>query len=106
MTPLEIVRAALARLHVFRRLNALEAQMSETTDALVELDAATNEIAADLEQMEETIAGFDSDTATKIRAAAARLRSLAADPTEPVPPADGGGSDPAPADGAGEQPPA
>jgi peptidoglycan hydrolase CwlO-like protein len=69
-----------------------EAHMSEIDNALSELDAATNEVAAELDALEATVAGLDADAGAKIRAAADKLRGLAADPANPVP------AEPAPAD--------
>ncbi|ALE77661.1 hypothetical protein WY02_03460 [Pseudonocardia sp. AL041005-10] len=84
------VRARLARLNVFTRLTTLEDRMSQIDAALAELNDATNEVAADLDALEAQVAEIDSATAGKIRAAADRLRGLAADPEQPVPPAETG----------------
>ena len=64
----------------------LGAKVAAVDDALAQLDEATNDVAADLEALKVQVAGFDSDTAAKIQAAADRLRALAADPENPVPP--------------------
>ena len=69
-------------------LTHLETRMSKAEDALVELDAATNEVAAELEAALASGAINDSAIAEKITAAATRLRGLAADPENPVPPVD------------------
>lgn len=88
-----------------------EIRMSLTDSALSELDAATNEVAGELDDLEQQVAAavasgqaLDSSVAARISAAATRLRGLAADPEQPVPPADGGDTAPvdepaAPADG-------
>lgn len=78
----------------------LEQHMAQIDDALSALDEATNDIAAELDQLKSQVAGFDSNAAQRIQAAADRLRSLAADPANPVPdqppagdePVDGGGT--------------
>lgn len=82
------VRARLARLNLFTRVTTLEDRMSQIDAALTELNDATNEVAADLDALEAKVAEIDSATAGKIRAAADRLRGLAADPAQPVPPAE------------------
>lgn len=63
----------------------LEDRMSKAEDALVELDAATNEVAAELEAALASGEVADAAVADRITAAATRLRSLAADPDNPVP---------------------
>jgi F420-0:gamma-glutamyl ligase len=63
--------------------------MSLSETALADLDQATNEVADELDQLRNEIAGTDAALADRISSAADRLRGLAADPTNPVP-ADGG----------------
>lgn len=72
------------------RLAALEAKMTAAQDALADLDLATNEVAAELDDLRGQIATTDAALADRIGAAASRLRTLAADPTNPVPPAEPG----------------
>lgn len=60
--------------------------MSQLSDALVELDEATNAVAARLEALANQLDEFDLNASNAVRAEATRLRSLAADPENPVPP--------------------
>jgi F420-0:gamma-glutamyl ligase len=69
--------------------------LSET--ALADLDAATNQVAAELDTLRGELTTADSAVADKIAAAANRLRGLAADPTNPVP-APAPAPEPAPAE--------
>lgn len=59
--------------------------MSQLSDALAELDEATNAVAARLEQLANQLDEFDLNASNAVRAEAARLRTLAADPENPVP---------------------
>lgn len=61
--------------------------MSQLSDALVELDGATNAVAERLEALANQLDALDLDAANEVRTHAARLRELAADPDNPVPPA-------------------
>jgi len=70
-----------------RRILALEYQMSQLSDALLELDAATNAVAERLEDLANDLDQLDLNAANEVRTHAARLRELAADPDNPVPPA-------------------
>lgn len=79
---------------VHRRLSNLEYRMALTDQALADLDAATNEVAAELDDLKAQLSGADQAVADRITAAATRLRGLAADPDNPVPPADGGAGAP------------
>jgi septal ring factor EnvC (AmiA/AmiB activator) len=72
-----------------QKIATLEERMSLSETALADLDQATNEVADELDQLRNEIAGTDAALADRISAAADRLRGLAADPTNPVP-ADGG----------------
>jgi len=72
---------------VHRRLSHLEYRMALTDQALADLNDATNEVAAELEDLRDQLAGADAAVAQRITDAAARLRGLAADPENPVPPA-------------------
>lgn len=63
----------------------LELRMAQVDDALIELDQATNEVAAELEELAGRVDQFDTNVAGEIRTRAGRLRSLAADPENPVP---------------------
>lgn len=60
--------------------------MAQLDDALAELNEATNSVAARLEDVLDDIEQADSNAAGKVRAEVARLRDLAADPANPVPP--------------------
>lgn len=70
---------------VHRRLTILEYRMALTDQALADLDAATNEVAAELDELRDLVAGNDAALADRIGAAATRLRGLAVDPDNPVP---------------------
>lgn len=71
---------------VHNRLTHLEARMAKSEDALAELDVATDEIATELEDLRDDVAQHDAALAAKITEKAARLRGLAKDPENPVPP--------------------
>jgi hypothetical protein len=60
--------------------------MAALDDALAELNDATNAVAARLEDLANDVAQHDGAAADAVRAQAARLRGLAADPQNPVPP--------------------
>lgn len=62
---------------VHRRLTYLEYRMALTDAALADFDAATNEVAAELEELRDAVANLDADLATRIGEKAARLRELA-----------------------------
>lgn len=70
------------------RLTQLESRMALTDDALAELDNATNEVAADLDALRAQVETFDTNLAAQIGERADRLRQLASDPENPVPPAE------------------
>lgn len=70
-----------------RRLVILERHMALTDQALADLDAATNEVADDLDRLRDQVANFDQALADQIGSRTARLRELAVDPENPVPPA-------------------
>lgn len=59
--------------------------MALTDVALDDLNNATNEVAAELDELRGQIGATDAALADRIGAAANRLRSLAADPENPVP---------------------
>lgn len=80
-------------------IDKLEERMSATEDALRDLDQATNDVAAEVDELRAQVANFDQDTAAKLGVVAERLRGLAADPSQPVPPAP---ADPVVDPGAGE----
>lgn len=82
----------------YRRLSALEQRMALSDDALADLDVATNEVAADLDDLKNQLSTADAAVAARITAAADRLRGLAADPANPVPPAPAVEPAPAPAE--------
>lgn len=83
-------------------LTKMGVQMSEVTDVLSELNDATNEVAGELEdnaakikELTDQLAAQDPQAAADlaealsgVRAASQRLRDLAADPENPVPPVD------------------
>lgn len=97
---------------VMAKLTELGVKMSEVTDALADLNDATNEVAGELEtaaakiqELTDQLANTDPEAAAKvaealtgISSAATRLRGLAEDPENPVPPVeeppvDNGGGD-------------
>ena len=73
------VDAALAR---SPRYAALEAAVSDTSDAIAELNTETDNLAARIDTIVEAT---DDATAAQLRPIAARLRGLAADASNPVP---------------------
>lgn len=88
---------------VHNRLTRMEAHMAKTDQALADLDAATDEIAAELENLRDDVAQYDADLAAKLGAKVERLKGLAKDPANPVPDA---GTEPVVENpGAGEVPP-
>lgn len=70
---------------MLNRLDRLEHGMSQVDDVLAALNAATNDVAEDLERLREEIAGTDAATAEKFVPLVDRLRALAVDPENPVP---------------------
>lgn len=90
--------AALAALA--DRIATQEVALSDTTEALAELNQETDALAGRIDAVLASIEGVDDATATELRAVSARLRGLAADPTNPVPPVD----DPTPVDETGGTP--
>lgn len=66
-------------------IDQLEVRMGATENALVELDSATNEVAAEIDELRGEVAKFDEATAERLGVVSARLRGLAADPETPVP---------------------
>jgi hypothetical protein len=79
-------------------ITQLEERMSATENAIADLNAATNEVAAELDELRNQLASTDQATADQLGQVAARLRGLAADPENPVPdpPADPQPVDPEP----------
>jgi hypothetical protein len=73
------------RLRIFHRLNLLENRMSAVDDALVLLDEATTAVANKIDQLVNQLQNGDQAAAAKIQVETERLRSLAADPENPVP---------------------
>lgn len=68
-----------------QRLRIVEHIVALLDDALAQLDDATNSVAARLDALAAQVAGFDADAAAKVQAEADHLRTLAADPANPVP---------------------
>lgn len=64
---------------------SLEVFMSLTSDALTELDDATNAVADRLDAVLAQNSDMDAATADAIRTESVKLRGLAADPSNPVP---------------------
>ena len=63
----------------------LEVRMSQTEDAVAELNTETNNLAARLDAILAREASLDSTVAGEIREVSSRLKGLAADPANPVP---------------------
>jgi septal ring factor EnvC (AmiA/AmiB activator) len=78
-----------------QKIATLEERMSQTDDAITELNTATNDLAARIDVILSNEASLDANTATELRAVRDRLQGLAADPANPVPPVDGGTDVPA-----------
>jgi septal ring factor EnvC (AmiA/AmiB activator) len=70
---------------VNKRVTRLETMMAAFADELAALDAATNDIAAELESLRDQIASADANAAAQLDPLVQRLRSLASDPSNPVP---------------------
>jgi ABC-type transporter Mla subunit MlaD len=89
LTPDGQQSAVLAALAVqAQKIHNLEVQMSDTTDAIAELNTETDALAARIDAVLASIEGVDDATAAELRKVSARLKGLAADPANPVPPAD------------------
>jgi ABC-type transporter Mla subunit MlaD len=85
---------------IMEKFYELGVQMADVDAALADLNDATNEVAGELDDfgtevaaLKDQIAALDPDAAAKLEqlasgvtAAASRLRGLAADPEQPVPP--------------------
>jgi hypothetical protein len=69
-----------------QKIATLEVAMSDTTDAIAELNTETDALAARIDAVIGSIEGVDDATAAELRAVSSRLRGLAADPANPVPP--------------------
>lgn len=77
---------------VHNRLITLEKKMADLATVLSELDAATNEIATELEDLRNEVAQHDTALADALTEKVIRLRALAKDPESPIEP--GPGSEP------------
>ena len=78
-----VIVAALAAFA--RKTHNLEVQMSDTTDAIAELNTETDALAARIDAVLASNETVDDATAAELRAVSSRLRGLAADPANPVP---------------------
>jgi hypothetical protein len=76
----QLVEYLLARSPRFR---ALEFRMSDVSDAIAEINTETDALAARVDAIVEST---DDATAAQLRPIASRLRGIAADPANPVPP--------------------
>jgi chromosome segregation ATPase len=72
-----------------QKIATMEERMSQTDDAINELNTATNDLAARIDVILSNEASLDANTASELRAVRDRLQGLAADPANPVP-VDGG----------------
>ena len=68
-----------------RYITMMGERMAATDDLVVRLDAATNELAADLAALRDEVAGLDAGVAAKFEPLVSRLEALGQDPTNPVP---------------------
>lgn len=68
-----------------RTLRRLEHRMSATDDAVALINTETDDLAARVDAIIAGDANLDEATAAKLRPIADRLRSIAADPADPVP---------------------
>lgn len=71
---------------VHNRVTLMEAKMADLASVLAELDAATDELAAELENLRDDIAQHDTGLANQLTEKVVRLRALAKDPESPVQP--------------------
>jgi chromosome segregation ATPase len=69
-----------------QKIATLEVAMSDTTDAIAELNTETDALAARIDAVLASNETVDDATAAELRAVSSRLRGLAADPANPVPP--------------------
>lgn len=84
------VRAATSNIDarivgIEQNIDLLGEFMSKITEALADLDDATNAVAARLDALAGQVAASDQSAADQIKVEADRLRTLAADPNNPVP---------------------
>jgi outer membrane murein-binding lipoprotein Lpp len=63
----------------------MENRMTRMEDAVQQLNAATDEVAADLERLRTEVQGSDAAAADRLTPIIERLRSLGQDPQNPVP---------------------
>jgi chromosome segregation ATPase len=68
-----------------QKIATMEEHMSQTDDAVAELNTATNDLAARIDAILSNEASLDANTASELRAVRDRLQGLAADPANPVP---------------------
>lgn len=94
-TEAQLTVHAVALAALAQKIQQIGATMSDTQDAIVELNTATNDLAARIDVILSNEANLDANTASELRAVRDRLQGLAADPANPVPPVDGGGDVPA-----------
>lgn len=75
------------------RIAELENKMAATDDMIARLNTATDEIARDLSDLRDQVAGLDPAIAAKFEPLVARLEAMGQDPTNPL------STDPTPAPG-------
>jgi phage host-nuclease inhibitor protein Gam len=68
------------------RAREMDARMSAVDDVVRQLNEATNDVADDVERLRAEVQGSDAATAEKFTPIIERLRALAVDPENPVPP--------------------
>ncbi len=88
--------SAVALAALVQKITTMEELMSQTEDAIAELNTETNSLADRLDVILARETALDATTAGEIQAVSARLKGLAADPANPVPvdePAPGDGTD-------------
>jgi len=71
-----------------KRITKLEENMARLDDVIAQINDATNAIAAELDDLRSQLATGDSAAADKLQPIADRLRAMAADPDNVVPPAE------------------
>lgn len=69
-----------------RRVNRMEARMSQFDDELAQINDDTNSIATELDDLRSQIAAGDASAAAKLQPIADRLRSMASDGSAPAVP--------------------
>lgn len=80
-------------------ITMLGVRVTATDDLAARLNAATNELASDLQALRDEVAGLDAGVAAKFEPLVSRLEAMGADPADPVPDVPPLPEPPAPQDG-------